>query len=78
VAKSVEDLIELFGGAQREIEKENFPTAQDTAAAVACQPFLADFIAQPPRQIEAVPQNLYRVHPCFSKLPTSVFGENCG
>ena len=59
VAKGVEDLIELFGRSQGEIEKENFPPSQDAAAAaVAGQPFLADFIAQPPCQIETMPQEV--------------------
>ena len=71
-AERLERLFELFVRAEVEIEKEELSALQLAAApAAAGQPLLANRIAQPRGQIERLLQQLYRVHPSFSKSPTS-------
>ena len=72
-AEGVEHLFELLVRAEVEIEEEELSALQLAAASAAAgKPLLANRIAQPRGQIERLLQHLYRVHPSFSKSPTSV------
>ena len=75
-SQRVEYLIELVDRSDGQVEKDDFPAAElDGPARHAVEPFVADFVAEPAGQIDRVLQQLYRVHPSFSKSPASVTGS---
>jgi hypothetical protein len=73
VTEGFENLVQLFRWVKGQIEEEDFFAPQHAAAAPgAAEIFLTDLVSQTRSQIKAVFQHFHRVHPSFSKSPTSV------